>query len=81
MKKFANLIAAILVMGWIVSVSVFSIQNIQRVRLKFLVWESITMPLGVLLAFSVGFGLIVGAILPIVWGLLVTTKKKKPLQY
>lgn len=81
MKKLANLIATTLIMGWIISVSVFSIQNIQPVRIKFLVWESITMPIGVLLSFSVGFGLILGAILPIAWGLLVPNKKKKPLQY
>ncbi|TVQ44934.1 MAG: LapA family protein [Gloeocapsa sp. DLM2.Bin57] len=81
MKNLANLIAATLIMGWIVSVAVFSIQNIQPVSISFLVWESITMPIGVLLAFCVGFGLILGAILPLAWGLLVTSKKKKPLQY
>lgn len=81
MKNLANLIAATLIMGWIVSVAVFSIQNIQPVSISFLVWESITMPIGVLLAFCVGFGLILGATIPIAWGLLLPTKKKKPFKY
>lgn len=81
MKNFANLIAATLIMGWIVSVSVFSIQNIQPVSIRFLFWQSITMPIGVLLAFCVGFGLIFGAILPILGRLFLTSKKKKPFNY
>ena len=77
MRTLLNLIAATLVTGWIVSISVFSIQNIQNVSVRFFWFESIKMPVGVLLAFCVGFGLILGAILPLAWQLLITTKAKK----
>lgn len=72
MRNILNLITSILVMGWIISIAVFSIQNIQAVSVRFLLFESIKMPIGVLLAFCVGFGLVLGGIIPIAWQLLTS---------
>ena len=56
--------------------SIFSIQNIQPVSLQFLLFETVELPMGVLLAFSVGVGLVVGAIAPLLW----SRKKSKQRQ-
>lgn len=65
MKTTLSLIAAILMTGWIVSIAIFSIQNIQPVTIKFLFLESIQMPVGVLLSLCVGVGILIGSILPL----------------
>ncbi|VEP12404.1 conserved hypothetical protein [Hyella patelloides LEGE 07179] len=67
MKIFANFINSLIVAGWVSAVAVFSIQNIQTVSLKFLVWQSIQFPIGVLLAFCAGVGFIGGSFLPLLW--------------
>jgi len=81
MKTLLNLIVATLMMGWIVSIAVFSIQNIETVAVRFLVFESIKMPVGVLLAFCAGFGLIIGAILPLLWQFLTNSNTQKTIKY
>ncbi|MEC4896002.1 MAG: hypothetical protein SAL07_23725 [Oscillatoria sp. PMC 1051.18] len=76
MKNFTNLITALIVAIWIGVIAVFSIQNITNVSLKFLTFQTINIPIGVVLTFSVGVGLISGSILPIL--LKKPTKKTKP---
>ena len=56
-----------MIAGWIVAIAIFSIQNIQNVSLKFLVWQSIQFPIGVLLALCVGIGFLIGSLLPVLW--------------
>ena len=46
-------------------VAIASIQNIEIVSIQFLLWESVKLPFGVLIAFSVGFGLMVGSFIPV----------------
>lgn len=67
MKILTNLILAILIAFWISVVAIFSIQNITQVSLNFLIWQSITLPIGVLLSFSVGGGFLIGALVPLLW--------------
>jgi uncharacterized integral membrane protein len=67
MKTLTNLIVAILIAFWISVVAVFSIQNITQVSLNFLVWQSIKLPIGVLLSFSLGGGFLIGALVPLLW--------------
>ena len=67
MKTLSNLLISVIIAGWIATFAVFSIQNIQEISLKFLGFESIKLPVGVLLAFSVGAGMVVGAIAPLFW--------------
>jgi uncharacterized integral membrane protein len=47
------------------AIAIISIQNIEIVSLKFLLWESVKLPFGVLLALAIGFGLIIGSFVPI----------------
>jgi lipopolysaccharide assembly protein A len=58
--------------SWVIAIAIFSIQNIQGVSLQFLMFESITVPVGVLLAFFSGIGMILGWFIP----LLVARKTK-----
>jgi hypothetical protein len=48
-------------------IAVFAVQNITPVSLRLFVFESIQLPIGILLAFCIGFGLILGAFLPLLW--------------
>lgn len=67
MKTIKNLLTSLVLAAWIGAIAILSIQNITPVSLKFLGVESIQIPIGVVLAFSVGIGCIGGAILPLVW--------------
>jgi len=69
MKAFANLLTSIIVAGWISAIAILSIQNFTPVSLKFLSFETIQIPVGIVLAFSVAVGVIGGAIAPILWQL------------
>ena len=51
----------------LVAIAIFSIQNIEAVSLKFLTFSSIDIPVGVLLAFASAVGIILGALLPILF--------------
>lgn len=73
MKFLSNLIISLIIAAWIGAIAVFSIQNIQGVSLRFLFFQTFELPLGVLLAFSVGVGLLIGAIAP-----LFLARKPKP---
>ncbi|MDT9176646.1 MAG: LapA family protein [Limnospira sp. PMC 1291.21] len=53
-----NLILAVA----IVAVAILSVQNATPVSLQFMIFESINIPVGVVLAFSLAIGLIAGAI-------------------
>lgn len=65
MRTLGLLISMTIMAGWLGLVAVMSIQNIELVSIKFLLWESIKLPFGVLLAIAVGFGLIVGSFIPV----------------
>ncbi|GFE67719.1 DUF1049 domain-containing protein [Chroococcus sp. FPU101] len=65
MRFIANLITSLIIAGWIATMSVFSIQNITPYALKFLQFESIKIPIGVLLSISVGSGFILGSFVPL----------------
>ncbi|MDJ0531432.1 MAG: LapA family protein [Xenococcaceae cyanobacterium MO_207.B15] len=67
MKIFTNFISSVMLAMGISAIAVFSIQNIEPVSLKFLGFESIQFPLGVLLAFCAGVGIILGSLLPLLW--------------
>jgi uncharacterized integral membrane protein len=67
MKIFTNFLSSLIMAGWIGAIAVFSIQNIQQVSLKFLTFQSIKLPIGVLLAFCLGFGFLLGSLLPLLW--------------
>lgn len=62
MKSIANLLVSSILTVWIVAIAIFSVQNYTSVSLKFLGWESIKLPVGVVLTFSAGIGVIGGAL-------------------
>ncbi|QLE56193.1 LapA family protein [Nostoc sp. TCL26-01] len=68
MKTFANLFISLVVAIWIMAIAIISVQNATPVSLKFLTFQSIQIPVGLVLAFSTGMGLIAMAILQPLWG-------------
>jgi uncharacterized integral membrane protein len=67
MKSFTSLLSSLILGILVVAIAIFSIQNIQDVSLKFLTFESITIPVGVLLALCSALGIILGALIPILF--------------
>ena len=60
MKSIARLLNSLIMATFVVAIAIFSIQNIQDVSVEFLIWKSIVVPVGVLLAFCSGIGMILG---------------------
>jgi uncharacterized integral membrane protein len=69
MRTLANLLTSIVLAAWIAAIALLSIQNITPISLQFLALQTIQIPLGLVLAFSVGVGVMGGAIAPVVWRL------------
>ena len=69
MKTFANLLISIVVALWVVGIAILAVQNAEPVSLRFLTFESIQIPVGLVLAFSAGVGIIGVALLQPLWGL------------
>ncbi|MEA5578552.1 DUF1049 domain-containing protein [Anabaena sp. UHCC 0451] len=69
MKNFVNLFISIVIAGWVLAIALISVQNATPVSLRFLVFQSIQIPFGLMLAFWVAVGLIGMAILQPLWGL------------
>ncbi|MEO1339973.1 MAG: lipopolysaccharide assembly protein LapA domain-containing protein [Cyanobacteria bacterium J06635_13] len=67
MKSFTSLLSSLILAIMLVAIAIFSIQNIQDVSLQFLTFRSIDIPVGVLLAFCSAVGMILSALLPILF--------------
>ncbi|MGK7951508.1 MAG: LapA family protein [Xenococcaceae cyanobacterium] len=74
MKFIANFVSALIMAGLIGAISVFSIQNIQPVSLQFFSLRSIQLPVGVLLAFCLGIGIILGSL---IWASFGNNRKRR----
>jgi uncharacterized integral membrane protein len=68
-KILANFFILVIIAVWVVAIALISVQNATPVSLKFLVFQSIQIPFGLMLAFSVAVGLLGTAILQPLWGL------------
>ena len=66
MQKITTVIGFSIIATELIVMSLISIQNITPISLKFLVFQSIEVPFGILFGISVGLGLILGAMLPFV---------------
>ena len=64
-----NLLLSLLLAGWVGAIAILAVQNATPVSLKFLQFQSIQMPVGVLLAFSLGAGMLCMAIVRLLWKL------------
>lgn len=67
MKAFASFLNSMMWAGYIVAIAIFSIQNVDKVSLKFLVFRSIDIPLGVLLTLCGAVGIIIGWLIPVLF--------------
>jgi uncharacterized integral membrane protein len=63
MKLVAFLMMALAVMG----AAIISVQNAAPISIKFLGWQSIELPVGVILSASFAVGLLLSVGLPLVW--------------
>ncbi|MCU0552784.1 MAG: DUF1049 domain-containing protein [Leptolyngbya sp. Prado105] len=62
MKSFATLITACIVAVWIGAIALIAIQNATPVTLRFLTFQMIEIPFGLVIAFSIMIGIIGSAI-------------------
>lgn len=67
MKTLASLLTSIVVAVWVVAIAILSIQNATPVSLKFINYQSIQLPVGLVLAFSAGLGIIFMALTQPLW--------------
>lgn len=67
MKSLTNLLSSLIMAISLVAIAIFSIQNVDDVSVKFLTLESITVPVGILLVFCSGIGLILGWLIPLLF--------------
>lgn len=69
MTNFANLLTSIVIALWVMAIAILSVQNAQPVSLKFLTFQSIPIPIGLVLAFCAGVGIVSMALLQPLWGI------------
>ncbi|MEM1171135.1 MAG: lipopolysaccharide assembly protein LapA domain-containing protein [Cyanobacteria bacterium P01_H01_bin.35] len=64
MQKFISpIISSIILALWISGIAILSVQNATPISVKFIGFQSIQIPVGVILSFSVGIGVIISSIL------------------
>ncbi|MFM7406799.1 MAG: DUF1049 domain-containing protein [Cuspidothrix sp.] len=68
LKILANFLILLIIAVWVVAIALISVQNATPVSLKFLVFQSIQIPFGLMLAVAVAVGLLSVAILQPLWG-------------
>ncbi len=69
MKTIANLIAALIVATWVIAIAILSLKNVTPVSLKFFTFTSIQIPFFLAIAFSVGAGIVLMALIQPLWSL------------
>ncbi|PAX55913.1 lipopolysaccharide assembly protein LapA domain-containing protein [Brunnivagina elsteri] len=69
MKTIANLLTSLIIAFWVIAIAVLSVQNAEPISLKFLSFQSIQIPFGLVLAFSAGIGIMSVAILKPLWSI------------
>lgn len=68
MRNFATLITACILAVWIGAIALIAVQNAAPVSLRFLVFQTIEFPFGIILAFSVMLGILGTAIVQPLFG-------------
>ncbi|MGB3510811.1 MAG: DUF1049 domain-containing protein [Microcoleaceae cyanobacterium] len=64
MQRFISpMLTSLILALWVSAIAVISVQNATPISLKFIGFRSIEMPVGIILAFTVGVGLIISGIL------------------
>ncbi len=67
-KILANFLILLIIAVWVVAIALISVQNATPISLRFLGFQSIQIPFGLMLAFSVAMGLLGVAVLQPLWG-------------
>lgn len=80
MKTLAPFLISLVVAIWVVAIAIISVQNATPVSLKFLIFQSVQIPAGLVLAFSAGVGLIGMAILQPLWGVAGSQPRNSRLE-
>jgi uncharacterized integral membrane protein len=62
MRPFAVLLTALIVAAWTGAIAILSVQNFALVSLRLFTWESVQIPVGLVLAFAAGVGMVVTAV-------------------
>lgn len=70
MKSFATLITACIVAVWVGAIALIAIQNAAPITLRFLTFQTIEIPFGLVIAFSVMIGILGTAIVQPLLGAL-----------
>lgn len=67
MKTIANLIASLIVATWVIAIALLSLKNVTPISIKFLTFTSIQLPFFLVIAFSVGAGIVLMALIQPLW--------------
>ncbi len=60
-----NFVVSLIAATWIALIALISVQNASIVNLRFIFWQSIDLPWGLVLAGAVALGFIIGGCLPL----------------
>lgn len=77
--SMVNFLTALVLAGWIIVVAILAVQNAAPVALKFLVFQSIQIPIGVVLAFSIAIGAVGMGLLQLLWGIFSSKATEEDL--
>ncbi|OKH23938.1 LapA family protein [Chroogloeocystis siderophila] len=67
MRTLANLLTIVILAGWVVAIAIISVQNATPVSLRFVTFQSIQLPVGLVLAFSAALGMLAMALTQPIW--------------
>ncbi|BAY25669.1 hypothetical protein NIES2100_54750 [Calothrix sp. NIES-2100] len=74
MKSISKFLISVVIAVWVMAIALISVQNATLVRLKFLSFQSIQIPVGLVLAFCVCVGLVAITVLQPLWGVADSRK-------
>lgn len=61
-KVISPILTSVILALWVSGIGILSVQNATPISLKFISFQSIQMPVGVILSFSVSVGVVISAI-------------------
>ena len=71
-----NLIISSIAAIWIALIALLSVQNASLVSIKFIFWNSIDLPWGLVLAGAVALGFVIGGCLPLLNNNSIVSKRR-----
>jgi lipopolysaccharide assembly protein A len=71
-----KLLISTIAAAWIAIIALISVQNATIVNLKFVFWQSIDLPWGLVLAIAAALGFIIGGCLPLLRNNSTTVKRR-----